>query len=727
MVVGGHDGDVPDSARNDPERPEDPGGPQGPDPEGPQGPGDGNRRSGDPFDDLLGRLVEGLGDGLRDLGPGLGALLDPFGRDDRSGGPAERRDPDPRSGASGSGHPGSGHAGSGPSGSGAGSRTGPRPGARPRARTPWLDRHGRDLTADATAGRIDPVIGRDAEIAQVTEILARRTKNNPVLLGEPGVGKTAIVEGIAARIASGDVPASLAGRRLVALDLAGMVAGTRYRGEFEERLHAVIEEVTAADGELVVFVDELHTVVGAGSTAEGSLDASAILKPALARGTLRLVGATTTAEYRRHVESDPALARRLAPVVVDEPGIEESVRILDGLAPRYADHHGVELPPAARRAAVELTSRHVRDRHLPDKAVDALDRAAARVAMRQAGDAPAPRADGTARAPEVTVTDVAAVVADTTGLPVAHLTATDRDRLLGLGATLRQRVIGQDHAVDAVADAVVAGRAGLADPARPLGSFLFVGPTGVGKTELARALAAALHGTGDALVRLDMAEFAEAHAVTRLTGAPPGYIGHDRPGELTEAVRRRPSCVLLLDEIEKAHPDVVATLLGVLDAGRLTDSHGHTASFSDAVVVMTSNLGASELVVAGDPERARGAVTTALRRRLPAEFLARVDDVVLFGALDAAALRGVVDLALAGTRDRLAAQGIGLEVSDAALDRLVAQGREAGLGARPLRGLVARGIDRPVSRRIVAGAARAGVTVNVDVAPAGDGLAVEMR
>ena len=427
------------------------------------------------------------------------------------------------------------------------------------------------------------------------------------------------------------------------------------------------------------------------------MDAAGILKPGLARGALRLVGATTTAEYRRHVEPDAALARRFATVDVPEPSIEQTVTILDGLAPGYETHHGVTLPPATRRAAVELTARHVRERFLPDKAIDAIDRAAARVRTRTP--------EGT---PIVTVDDVAQVVSDTTGLPVADLTADDRTRLLGLEDTLRARVVGQDGAVDAVVDTVLAGRAGLSDPDRPHGSLLFVGPTGVGKTELARALADAV---GSELVRLDMAEFGEAHTVSRLTGAPPGYVGHDRPGELVEAVRRNPASVVLFDEIEKAHADVVAVLLGILDAGRLTDTHGRTVSFADTVVIMTSNLAAAELRVAkDDPETAREPVMRVLRRSLRPELLGRIDDVVLFRPLGPAHLQQVVALALAASSDRLAAKGITLTTGDGVLAALASRA-DPQAGARGLRQIVTREVDRPLSRRIVAGAVREGSEV----------------
>jgi ATP-dependent Clp protease ATP-binding subunit ClpC len=636
------------------------------------------------FDDLFGRLVD------LDLGVLFGDPDAERDRQDPSSAPDDRTRTDPSSG------PGSG---------------------RPPRRTPALDRHGHDLTADARAGRLDPVIGRDTEVAQVVEVLARRSKNNPVLLGEPGVGKTAIVEGIASRIVEGRVPEALRGVRVVTVDLGGMVAGTKYRGEFEERLTAVLAEASHPD--VVLFVDEMHLLVGAGAGHEGTMDAASMLKPALARGALRLIGATTTAEYRRHVEPDAALARRLATITVEEPTPEQALAVLDGTVARYEAHHRVILPPATRRTAVDLTTKHVHERRLPDKALDALDRAAARVRTRASED-------GTPGTPTVTPADVAQVVADTTGLPVADLTDDERTRLLDLDARLSSRVVGQDPAVDTVVDAVLAGRAGLADPSRPVASLLFVGPTGVGKTELARALAATLHGTGDALVRFDMAEFAEKHTVSRLTGAPPGYVGHDRPGELTEAVRRRPSSVVLFDEIEKAHPDVVAVLLGILDAGRLTDTHGRTASFTDTVVIMTSNLAAAELAVAGAAvEAARDPVMTVLRRSLRPELLGRIDDVVLFRPLSDELLAQVVELALTATRERLAAQDVTLTVTPAALTRLAGRA-DRRAGARGLRQVVAREVERPIARRIMAGAAPPGAEVVVDTDAAGTAVTLEV-
>jgi ATP-dependent Clp protease ATP-binding subunit ClpC len=682
-----------------------------------------------PLEDLVGRLVAGLEQGLgQDLG-----------QDGR--GPAAS--------------PGS-----------------PRTGPRRRVATPRLDRHGRDLTAAARDGALDPVVGRAEEIDAVLEVLARRTKNNPVLLGDPGVGKTAIVEGIAARIVAGEVPDSLRDLRVVALDLAGMVAGTKYRGEFEQRLTSVIDEVVAARRSVVVFVDELHAVVGAGAAEGGAMDAGTILKPALARGELQMIGATTLREYRRHIERDPALERRFEPVRVPEPTVEQTVAILQGLRERYERHHGVVISDGALDAAAVLSDRYVRDRFLPDKAIDLIDRAAARVRLR----APAPPAgpavgleerfeqltrardiavdaedyeraealtreldavaaqlattrdappDAGAR-PELTRDDVAAAVSRATGIPVARVDAVgtaDRERLLGLEAELARRVVGQEAAVEAVADAVRSGRAGLAAPGRPTGSLLFVGPPGVGKTELARALSDALHG-GEP-VRFDMGEFADAASLTRLLGAPPGHVGHDEPGQLTEALRRDPYAVLLFDEVEKAHREVTGALLALLDAGRLTDSHGRSVDATHAVVVLTSNLGAELILAApgGDVELAREPVLALARVVLRPELVNRVDEVVLFAPLSPAALAAITGMVLAETRGRLRTQGIGLAVSDAALAWLAGRGSGGpALGARPLRRTVAREVDRQLSRMLLAGQAAAGDEVRVDVDEAG-GLA----
>ena len=596
-------------------------------------------------------------------------------------------------------------------------RTGWDPTRRePGRRTRRLDRHRHDLTEAARAGRLDPVLGRDSEIDQVVEVLARRTKNNPVLVGEPGVGKTAIVEGLAQRIVSGRVPAALKDVRVIALDLAGMVAGTQYRGQFEERLTGVVDEIRAAGRSLVVFVDELHQVVGAGSARDQSMDAAAILKPALARGELQLVGATTPEDHRRYLERDAALDRRFEVVRVGEPTADATLAILRGLRPRYEHHHAVRITDAALEAAVTLSVRYLRDRFLPDKAVDLVDRAAARSGLR--GEAPTHQVDELVRAREVAADagdtervamldrelerlvldtghtpgeigarDVAEVVADRTGIPVAELTLSERARLLELESHLARRVVGQRKAVEAVADAVRSARAGLAGPDRPAGSFLFLGPTGVGKTELARALAAVLFGSDEHLVRLDMTEYADRAAVTRLVGAPPGYVGHEDAGQLTEPVRRNPYSVVLLDEIEKAHPDVLATLLQVLDAGRLTDSRGRTVDFRHALIVMTGNASVDSL-------------------RLRPEFLNRVDDVVVFDPLTATEIREIAGMMVGELRDRLAGRGITLEVAPEALDRLAELGYQPEYGARPLRRVVAREIERRLAKVLLAGPVR---------------------
>jgi ATP-dependent Clp protease ATP-binding subunit ClpC len=541
-----------------------------------------------------------------------------------------------------------------------------------------------------------------------------------------------------------------------------MVAGTRYRGDFEQRLTGVIDEVVAAERSVVLFLDELHAVIGAGSAEGAPMDAATLLKPALARGDLRLIGATTMREYRRHIEKDAALERRFEPVPVAEPTVEATIGILRGLRERYEEHHGVRISDAALVAAAELSDRYVADRFLPDKAIDLLDRASSRARIRSGEPAPGPsdrageeELEQLRRAREVAVDaedfdrahlltreieaaeaalgprreagaaveigadDVARIVADSTGIPVARLTGAERRRLLDLEALLHRRVVGQDEAVETVGDAVRAGRAGLAHPDRPVGSFLFLGPTGVGKTELARALAEALFGSVDALLRFDMSEYADRGSAMRLVGAPPGHIGYEDPGQLTEAVRRTRYAVLLLDEIEKANPEVINTLLQVLDAGRLTDSHGRTVDFTHTVVIMTSNLGADRLLAAGAAGRpvdeVRDAVLAAMRMHFRPEFLNRVDDIVLFSALDRAELRRITELLLTGTADRLRAQGIELEVTPAAVDWLAERGHQPELGARPLRRTIAREVDRALSRLIIGGELGAGGRVVIDV------------
>jgi ATP-dependent Clp protease ATP-binding subunit ClpC len=626
--------------------------------------------------------------------------------------------------------------------------------------TPTLDEYGRDLTEAAREGQLDPVIGRESEVEQTLEVLSRRTKNNPVLVGDPGVGKTAIVEGIAQRIVNGDVPDTLADRRVVVLDLAGMVAGSSVRGEFEERLKNVIGEVAAADRTVILFLDEMHTLVGAGA-AQGSIDAGNMLKPALARGELHVVGATTVDEYRRHIEKDAALERRFQPILVPEPSVGDTVAILRGLRDRYEAHHQVRIGEEALAAAAGLSDRYIANRFLPDKAIDLVDQAAARVRLRSRTVPPDTRAakeqaaalerekdsavaeeDYTRaaqlrdqlitarqqlaeadsdRAPvmEVTPEDVAEVVSRITGIPVAQLTQEERERLLGLEQTLQQRVVGQEEAVSAVARAVRRARAGMKDPNRPVGSFLFLGPTGVGKTELARALATALFGDDNRMVRIDMSEFQERNTVSRLIGAPPGYVGHEEAGQLTEAVRRTPYTVLLLDEVEKAHSDVFNTLLQLLDAGRLTDSQGRTVDFSNTVVIMTSNIGADRILTA----TTAGHDLTALREPLMQllgshfrpEFLNRIDEIIIFRGLGPEQLREITGLLLEQTRRRLHAQGATLEITEAALDWLAERGFQPEFGARPLRRTIQRELDDELADLLLSGQFNPGDTAIADV------------
>ncbi|MFE6745742.1 ATP-dependent Clp protease ATP-binding subunit [Kitasatospora purpeofusca] len=624
--------------------------------------------------------------------------------------------------------------------------------------TPTLDEYGRDLTEEARAGRLDAVVGRAEEIEQTVEILSRRTKNNPVLIGEPGVGKTAIVEGLAQRIVSGDVPHILKEKRVVTLDLTALVAGSKYRGEFEERLKNVIDEVTAAEQSVILFLDELHTVVGAGGGGEGSMDAGNILKPALARGELSVVGATTLDEYRRYVEKDAALERRFQPVLVPEPTVEETVEILRGLRDAYEAHHQVRFTDEALDAAATLSDRYVSDRFLPDKAIDLLDQAGARVRLRSLGGSTvampvrdritklrreleeavadeefvraanlktelrqteeelAAVAESREEVVAVTADDIAQVLSGRTGIPVAELNATERERLLRLEEHLHEKVIGQDRAVTAVAQAVRRGRAGMGDPDRPTGSFLFLGPTGVGKTELAKALAALLFGDPDRMIRFDMSEFQEKHTVSRLVGSPPGYVGYDEAGQLTEAVRRKPYSVLLFDEVEKAHPDVFNLLLQVLDDGRLTDSQGRTVDFRNTVLIMTSNIGSQRILDhAGDVDEIRDDLMRDLRSQFRPEFLNRIDEVIVFHALTRKDLLQVVDLLLDRTRRRLKAQDVDLEVTDGAKELLVNLGYQPAFGARPLRRTIQQELDNRISDLLLDGTVREGDTLVADV------------
>ncbi|WP_305093996.1 ATP-dependent Clp protease ATP-binding subunit [Prescottella sp. R16] len=638
--------------------------------------------------------------------------------------------------------------------------------------TPTLDKYGTDLTERARSGGVDPVIGRGDEIEQAIEILARRTKNNPVLVGEAGVGKTAVVEGLAQRIVDGDVPDVLADKKIVQLDLAGMLSGTRYRGDFEERLTKAVDEIVAQDGRLIVFIDELHTIVGAGAGGEGAMDAGNILKPKLARGDLRIVGATTLDEYRKHIEKDPALERRFQPVTVNEPSQEDAKAILSGLRERYEDHHRVSYTDAAIAAAVELSSRYIADRYLPDKAIDLLDQAGARKRLQLGASDPDAKAlqqriarlekfkedavsaedyerasqlrdeiagaekrlaearagkPAAVETPAVTAEDIAEIVARSTGIPASQMTQKDKERLRRLEGELHQRVVGQEDAVKAIARAVRRSRTGMGDPRRPVGSFLFLGPTGVGKTELAKALAQSLFGDESKMLRLDMSEFGERHTASRLVGAPPGYVGYGEAGQLTEQVRRNPYSVILLDEIEKAHPDVFNVLLQVLDDGRLTDGQGRTVDFKNTVLIMTSNLG-SDIIsskggalgfTTGDAAAAekplREKVMGRLRESFRPEFLNRIDEIVIFRKLETEQLHRITDLLLGESRDRLRAQDIDIEFTPDAVDWIAEHGHEPEFGARPLRRTIAREVDDRIADLLLDDVLDAGGRITVKV------------
>jgi ATP-dependent Clp protease ATP-binding subunit ClpC len=655
----------------------------------------------------------------------------------------------------------------------------------PRSETPALDEFGRDLTAEARAGRIDPVIGRAAEIEQVVETLTRRRKNNAALIGEAGVGKTAIAEGLALRVAHNDVPELLRGVRVVEVDLGGMVAGTQFRGAFEQRLKAALGEVVASEGRIILFVDELHTLLGAGG-AEGAMDAANILKPMLTRGELRMIGATTLAEYRK-VERDAALARRFSPVMVEEPTVDETVEILTGLRAQYEEHHGVQITDEALEAAARLSDRYISEYRLPDKAIDLVDQAAAKLRLRHvetdyaklqtelehlraekqaavdaeayedAGelkqridalerqlaklretdgeDAQEPAsADGPAVVDEQAIAEVVAV---RTGIPVGELVAAELERLGALEDDLHERVIGQHDAVHAVAETVRHARAGLAEPDRPLGSFLFMGPTGVGKTELVKALSERLFATEKALVRIDMSEYREPHTVARLIGSPPGYVGYGDGGQLTEPVRRRPYSVILLDEIEKAHPEVWNVLLQVLDDGRLTDGEGRTVDFTNTVVVMTSNLGAGQakrpLGFTGGEAGGAGAdserMLAAAKRAFLPEFINRIDEVVVFEPLTEDQVREIGELIVARIADRLREQrGVELEVAPELIARLASEGFDPEFGARPLRRHVRRTLERELTRAILDGRVlEGGHVLATDSHSGGDAIVLEIR
>ena len=635
-----------------------------------------------------------------------------------------------------------------------------------------LAKYSLDLTALAKANKLDPVIGRDAETRRVIQILTRRTKNNPVVIGEAGVGKTAVVEGLAQRIAFDDVPDSLKGRRVLSLDLGALVAGSKFRGEFEERLKAVMDEVKAAEGEIVLFIDEIHTVVGAGA-AEGAIDASNMLKPALARGELQCVGATTFDEYRKRIERDAALTRRFSPVYLDEPSVDDTIEILKGIKPRYEAHHKVAIDDAALEAAARLSSRYLTERFLPDKAIDLIDEAASKVRI-DAQSAPADvcdlelrltslkneeeatheredyessarikserirteeeydrmhdawRSSGKTEA-RVTAETVAEVIGAWTGITVSRLLEREAEKLLAMEERLHERVIGQQKAIVAVSDALRRARSGLKDPKRPIGSFVFAGPTGVGKTELAKALAEFMFDNEDSIVRLDMSEYKEKHNVSRLIGAPPGYVGYEEGGQLTEAVRRRPFRLILLDEVEKAHPDVFNILLQILEDGRLTDGQGRTVDFKNTIVIMTSNLGTRDFrrPVFGfktesgsndaEVEKMRRSVDEAIKREFPPELVNRIDEVIVFDPLSRDEISRIVDLLIAEVERRLEDRRIAIDLTEKAKDWLAAEGYDPVYGARPLRRTIQRSIENPLAKRILSGEFPEGTRVVVDI------------
>ena len=645
----------------------------------------------------------------------------------------------------------------------------------PRAESKYraLEKYSRDLTMLSREGKLDPVIGRENEIKRVMQVLTRRTKNNPVIIGEAGVGKTAIVEGLAQKIVSDDVPDSLKGKRVIALDIGALVAGSKFRGEFEERLKAVMDEIRQARGEIVLFIDEMHTVVGAGA-AEGAIDASNMLKPALARGELQCVGATTLDEYREHIEKDAALERRLQPVYVGEPSLEATIEMLRGLRPRYEAHHKIQITDSAIEAAVQLGQRYISDRYLPDKAVDLIDEAASKLRI-DTESAPAEVKELEKRVLHLvheeeaasqrreyeraaqlkverlrldeeynqakskwlqetridSVVDeeaIAKLVSNWTGIPVSRMLQGEADKLLQMEERIHERIIGQEDAVRVVSEAIRRARAGLKDPRRPIGSFIFLGPTGVGKTELARALAEFMFDDEESMVRLDMSEYMEKHTVSRLIGAPPGYIGYEEGGQLTEAVRRRPYKVILLDELEKAHPNVLNILLQILEDGRLTDGHGRTVDFKNTVVIMTSNLGTEEFQrqslgfareTKSEQERRKGAIETAMKQTFRPEFLNRLDEIVIFQGLTEEQIKQIVDLMMKDVKKRLADRKITVELTEEAKAKLAKEGFDPAFGARPLRRTLQRQVENPLSTKILQGEFKEGDRVLVDVGPKG--------
>jgi ATP-dependent Clp protease ATP-binding subunit ClpC len=651
-----------------------------------------------------------------------------------------------------------------------------------------LQKYGRDLTDLAREGKLDPVIGRDEEIKRVMQILTRRTKNNPVIVGDAGVGKTAIAEGLAQKIADDDVPDSLKGRRVIALDMGALVAGSKFRGEFEERLKAVMDEVKEAKGEVVLFIDEIHTVVGAGA-AEGSIDASNMLKPALARGELQCVGATTLDEYRKHIEKDKALERRFQPVFVNEPSVEDSIKILQGLRPRYEAHHKIKITDEALEAAAKLSQRYISDRQLPDKAIDLIDEAASKLRidtesappelktkeqkikkLADEEEAASQRQDFEQVAKikserlqmqaeydhekaewlqkeklsqEVTAENIAELISRWTGIPVSQMVEGEKEKFIHMEERIHERLVDQDEAVNAISEAIRRSRAGLTDPKRPIGSFMFLGPTGVGKTEMVRALAWFLFGDENAMVRLDMSEFQEEHTTSRLIGAPPGYVGYDEGGQLTEAIRRRPYSVILLDEIEKAHPKVFNTLLQMMDDGRLTDGHGRTVNFKNTVIIMTSNAGVeiikreSQLGFSVRKDKAaaekqsyeemKKKVTAEIQKAFRPEFLNRLDDIIVFHELGEEQLNKIIDLMVKDLEKRLGERGVGLELTDKAKAWLSKEGYDPVYGARPLRRVIERLVENPLSSKILRGELNDGDTVKVDMNKEGNGLTFKTK
>jgi len=573
-----------------------------------------------------------------------------------------------------------------------------------------LKKYSTNLTEMASRGELDPVIGRDEEIRRMEQILSRRRKNNPVLIGEPGVGKTAVVEGLAQRIAKGDVAEPLKGKEIVALDIPAMVAGSKFRGEFEDRLKAVIKEIEAQSGKTIVFVDEVHTLVGAGA-AEGAIDASNMLKEPLSRGRFQLIGATTLDEYREHIEKDSALERRLQQVFVREPTIEETIQILEGLRGKLEEHHGVKITNEALRAAAKLSERYISDRFLPDKAIDLVDEAASRLRV--------------AKSPgDVTESEIAAIVSQWTGIPAERMLEGERTRLRAMEDRLHERVVDQEEGVHAIAEAVRHSRAGLADPRRPIGTFLFLGPTGVGKTELAKALAGFLFGSDAALQRIDMSEYMERHAVARLIGSPPGYVGYEEGGQLTEAVRRRPYQVVLFDEVEKAHPQVMNLLLQLLDEGRLTDGHGRTADFRHTIVIMTSNVGSEHFASDLPEDQVQKKIREELRHAFRPEFLNRIDETIIFHPLPEAAILEIVDLKVALLNERLVEQGISLSLTAEAKRVLAKEGYDPHYGARPLERAMKRLVENPLAMKIVSGEVKEGDRITVDAAAMASALVI---